>query len=52
MYFIEEVYSALDALFMRFLAERLTPGWETDSLPQLQKWIDRGDGPVEPAAKI
>ena len=29
MYFIEEVFSVLDALYMRFLAERLTPGWET-----------------------
>jgi len=42
MYFIEEVFSILDALYMRFLAERLTPGWETDTLPQLQKWIDEG----------
>ena len=44
MYFIEEVFSTLDALYMRFLAERLTPGWETDTLAQLQKWIDEGDG--------
>ena len=53
MYFIEEVFAALDALFIRFLAERLTPGWETDSLAQLQKWIDEGDTtPVGPAARI
>ncbi|HYA41868.1 MAG TPA: recombination-associated protein RdgC [Syntrophobacteraceae bacterium] len=40
MYFIEEVFSVLGALYMRFLAERLTPGWETDTLVQLRKWID------------
>ncbi len=42
MYFIEEVFGAMDALFTRFLAERLSTGWETDSLVQLQKWIDEG----------
>ena len=42
MYFIEEVFSVLEALYMRFLAERLTPGWQTDTLVQLQKWIDEG----------
>jgi hypothetical protein len=47
MYFIEEVFSILDALFLRFLAERLTPGWETDTLPQIQKWIDEGPGEPE-----
>jgi hypothetical protein len=46
MYFIEEVFSTLDALYVRFLAERLTPGWETDTLVQIQKWID--EGPAEP----
>ncbi len=47
MYFIEEVFSTLDALFKRFLAERLTPGWETDTLPQIQKWIDEGPSAAE-----
>jgi hypothetical protein len=42
MYFIEEVFSVLEVLYMRFLADRLTPGWETDTLVQLQKWIDEG----------
>ena len=45
MYFIDEVFATLDALYMRFLAERLSPGWETDTLAQMQKWIDEG-GPV------
>jgi len=49
MYFIEEVFNTLDALYLRFLADRLTPGWETDTLPQLQKWIDEGEGAPEPA---
>jgi DNA recombination-dependent growth factor C len=42
MYFIEEVFAALEALYMRFLSERLTPGWESDTLVALQKWIDEG----------
>ena len=45
MYFIDEVFATLDALYMRFLEERLTPGWESDTLPQIQKWIDEG-GPA------
>jgi hypothetical protein len=47
MYFVEEVLSTLDALYMRFLEERLIPGWETDTLPQLQKWIDEGETALE-----
>jgi hypothetical protein len=39
MYFIEEIIAALEALYMRFLAERLSPGWETDTLPLLKNWI-------------
>jgi hypothetical protein len=42
MYFIEEVFSVLEALYTRFLTERLTSGWETDTLAQLQKWINEG----------
>ena len=42
MYFLEEASSALDSLYMRFLTERLTPGWESDTLVELQKWIDEG----------
>lgn len=47
MYFIEEVFATLDALFLRFLGERLVPGWDTDTLPQLQKWIDEGGSAPE-----
>ncbi|SPF48327.1 conserved hypothetical protein [Syntrophobacter sp. SbD1] len=49
MYFIEEVLSALETLYMRFLAERLTPGWETDTLVQLKRWIDEGETAPEDA---
>jgi len=49
IYFVEEVLSTLDALYMRFLEERLIPGWETDTLPQLQKWIDEGEPAAESA---
>lgn len=42
MYFLEEVCAALDALYMRFLSERLTPGWDSDTRVELQKWIDEG----------
>ncbi len=44
MFFIEEVFAALDSLYARFLADRLTPAWETDSLVQLKSWIAEGDG--------
>ncbi len=43
MFFIEEVFAALDSLYTRFLADRLTPAWETDSLPQLKNWIEEGE---------
>ncbi|MCE5333876.1 MAG: recombination-associated protein RdgC [Desulfobacteraceae bacterium] len=49
MYFIEEVFNTVDALYLRFLSDRLTPGWDTDILPQLQKWIDGGEGAPEQA---
>ncbi|MGV8074778.1 MAG: recombination-associated protein RdgC [Syntrophobacteraceae bacterium] len=45
MYFIEEASSVLQALYSRFLSERLSPGWESDSLPLLNRWIaTRGEG--------
>jgi glutathione S-transferase len=44
MFFIEEVFAALDALYARFLADRLTPAWDTDSLPQLKAWIAEAEG--------
>lgn len=47
MYFVEEVFATLDALYVRFLEERLAPGWDTDTLPQLQKWIDESRTPLE-----
>jgi hypothetical protein len=47
MYFIEELSAALDGLYMRFLSERLTPGWESDTLVELQKWIDEGGASPE-----
>ncbi|MFZ2445425.1 MAG: recombination-associated protein RdgC [Syntrophobacteraceae bacterium] len=48
MYFIEEVFATLDALYARFLADRLTPGWDTDTLPQLKQWIEEGEGRTAP----
>ncbi|MDA8306353.1 MAG: recombination-associated protein RdgC [Deltaproteobacteria bacterium] len=47
MYFLEEVSAAMDALYMRFLTERLTPGWQSDTLVELQKWIDEGGSAPE-----
>lgn len=40
MYFIEEVSSALDILYSKFLNQRLTSSWELEVLPQLQSWIE------------
>lgn len=45
MYFLEDVTSALNALYGKFLLERLSPGWESDSLPLLKQWI-HGNGEV------
>jgi hypothetical protein len=42
MYFLEDVFATLDALYMRFLADRLS-GWETDCLPQLNEWIKKSE---------
>lgn len=48
MYFIDEVFATLDALYAQFLAERLSAGWESDSLPQLKKWIAEAKDPNTP----
>lgn len=39
MYFIEEVSSALDVLFHKFLGLRLTSGWESDGRRLLEDWM-------------
>ncbi len=39
MYFLEEVFAALDWLYTKFLTERLGSGWESDALPLLKDWI-------------
>jgi hypothetical protein len=43
MYFIEEVLSTIEALYMRFLTDRLNSGWETGTLAQIKRWIDEGE---------
>jgi hypothetical protein len=40
MFFVEEVFAVLDALYLRFLSERLGPGWESDFLPLQKSWIE------------
>lgn len=40
MFFVEQVSSALNALYSRFLTDRLSPGWDSDVLPVFQQWID------------
>jgi len=40
MYFLEEVSAVLNALYGKFLSERLSPGWESDTLPLLKGWIE------------
>jgi DNA recombination-dependent growth factor C len=39
MYFLEEVSSALTALYGLFLVQRLSPVWEADLLPRLKRWM-------------
>ncbi len=40
MFFLEEVFACLDLLYNRFLTERLSPSWESDTLPMLKKWMN------------
>jgi hypothetical protein len=47
MYFIDEVFATLDALYMRFLEDRLA-SWESDSLPLLNEWIRTGEDTASP----
>jgi hypothetical protein len=49
MYFIEEVSAILNALYGKFLQERLGPAWETEGLAALNRWIAGNDIQVEPA---
>jgi len=38
MYFLEEVFACLDALYGHFLSLRLTPDWDAKTIPLLKKW--------------
>jgi len=38
MYFLEEVFACLDALYGRFLSLRLSPEWDSKTRPLLKKW--------------
>lgn len=49
MYFLEEVSSALDVLYGKFLAERLGSAWDSDTLPLMKQWIE-APGEEEQAA--
>ncbi len=40
MFFLEETFAVWDALFQRFLTSRLTPSWNSDTLPALRQWIE------------
>jgi len=40
MFFIEEVSSALNAIYAQFLTKRLSPAWDSDTLPVLRQWIE------------
>ena len=49
MFFLEEVFAVLDALYLKFLGERLDPGWESDTLPLIKNWI--AGKPEDPRAR-
>lgn len=49
MFFVEEVFSALNVLYGKFLQERLDPSWETGTLKLMREWIERGGGLDEKA---
>jgi len=50
MYFLEEVFSALNLLYERFLRERLDSSWESGTLKLMQHWIESGKEPDEGVA--
>lgn len=40
MYFVEEVQACLDALYLRFINERMADTWERETLPAMKKWMN------------
>lgn len=44
MYFLEEVSTVINMVYGKFLAERLGPGWDSDSMPLLKQWIEGREG--------
>ena len=40
MYYLEQVFACLDAVYGQFLSERLTPKWESKTWPQMMKWFE------------
>lgn len=48
MFFIEEVNSALNALYAKFLSYRLSPAWDSDVLPVFRKWIAGKEQDIAP----
>lgn len=45
MFFFEEIFAILEALFLKFLEQRLSSAWTSDFLPPLKQWIT--EGPTE-----
>jgi hypothetical protein len=39
MFFLEEVFAALNAVYTQFLSHRLSPTWDSDVLPAFRGWI-------------
>lgn len=50
MFFLEEISAALNALYGRFLSERLDSGWDSRTLPLMRKWIAEGGEDSQPAS--
>jgi hypothetical protein len=48
MYFLEEVFMGLEALYGRFLKQRLDSNWETELLPALKLWIEGKETQLAP----
>jgi len=50
MFFLEEFSSALDALYGKFLKERLDSRWDSHTLPLMKQWIEKGGEDLQPSA--
>jgi hypothetical protein len=48
MFFLEEIFAALNAIYAQFLSHRLGPAWDSDILPAFKGWIVGNEQDIAP----